>query len=181
MGVEDYPHYTYDDYLQWEGHWEVIYGIPFAMTPAPAVKHQLISNKIAGQLYNLLLNCNLCKALLPVDWVVDENTILQPDHLVVCSNKSDDFLGPKLCIPPVLIMEILSPATAHKDKYTKYKIYQKNGVKYYCIIDPETDSADVFVLQKDKYEGSDTFKDQLMRFDLEPCQIEFDFAKIFEI
>jgi hypothetical protein len=29
------PHYTYADYVQWEGKWEVIDGVPHAMSPAP--------------------------------------------------------------------------------------------------------------------------------------------------
>jgi hypothetical protein len=35
-GVKILPHYTYRDYLHWEGKWEVIDGIPNAMSPAPA-------------------------------------------------------------------------------------------------------------------------------------------------
>ena len=34
---EQLPHYTYEDYLCWEGRWELINGIPYAMTPAPTV------------------------------------------------------------------------------------------------------------------------------------------------
>jgi hypothetical protein len=31
-----YTYYTYEDYLHWEGRWELIDGIPYAMTPAGA-------------------------------------------------------------------------------------------------------------------------------------------------
>ena len=48
LRIEDLPHYTYDDYVQWEGRWELINGIPYAMTPAPSVKHQLISQNIGA-------------------------------------------------------------------------------------------------------------------------------------
>ncbi|TCK06622.1 hypothetical protein [Phorcysia thermohydrogeniphila] len=27
------PHYTYEDYKHWEGKWELIEGIPYAMCP----------------------------------------------------------------------------------------------------------------------------------------------------
>ena len=36
---EQLPHYVYDDYRQWEGRWELIEGIPYAMTPAPGFEH----------------------------------------------------------------------------------------------------------------------------------------------
>jgi len=50
LKIEDLPHYTYDDYVQWEGRWEIINGIPYAMVPAPGRKHQRLSVKIAAQL-----------------------------------------------------------------------------------------------------------------------------------
>jgi len=43
------PHYTYDEYCQWEGKWELIEGMPFAMSPAPIPAHQVIG----GNLYAL--------------------------------------------------------------------------------------------------------------------------------
>jgi hypothetical protein len=36
------PHYTYDDWLHWEGRWELIEGIPIALIPSPPPAHQLI-------------------------------------------------------------------------------------------------------------------------------------------
>lgn len=37
--LEDLPYYTYDDYKSWEGRWELIHGIPYAMSPYPTLKH----------------------------------------------------------------------------------------------------------------------------------------------
>lgn len=31
------PHYTYSDYCNWEGRWELIEWIPYAMSPAPSM------------------------------------------------------------------------------------------------------------------------------------------------
>ncbi len=31
LKAEYLPHYTYDDYIQWKGDWELIYGVPYAM------------------------------------------------------------------------------------------------------------------------------------------------------
>ena len=43
---EDLPHYTYEDYVQWEGRWELIKGIPYAMVPMPALRHQELCQNI---------------------------------------------------------------------------------------------------------------------------------------
>jgi hypothetical protein len=65
---EDLPQYTYEDYVQWEGRWELIQGIPYAMTPAPSIGHQVISSRINWQLRNLLQDCCRCEVLPPVSW-----------------------------------------------------------------------------------------------------------------
>ncbi len=174
--VEDLPHYTYNDYVHWEGRWELIRGIPYAMAPTPAVKHQRIGAKIIHYFGELLKECGACEVLLPVDWPITEDTVVQPDVLVVCNEHIGDV---KLETTPVLVFEILSPSTSRKDKVLKYQLYEAAGVKYYCIVDPKTDSATVFVLQKEKYDQSDEFKDGKIHFDLGPCQIDVDFRKIF--
>jgi len=123
------------------------------------------------------MKCKKCRAILPVDWPIAEDTVVQPDVLVVC----DEYIGiKKLEVTPVMVFEILSPSTARKDKIIKYQLSENAGVKYYCIVDPETNSATVFVLQKDKYRQAEEFKDGKMLFDFGPCQIEFDFSNIFE-
>ena len=179
LKTEDLPHYTYDDYVQWEGHWEIINGIPYAMTPSPVIKHQDLCGDIYFQLKTLLKNCKKCKPLLPVDWQITEDTVVQPDVLVVCG-EHDQLKGKKLLIPPVLIFEILSPSTSRKDKVLKYRLYQEAGVKYYCIVDPETGSTVVFQLLADKYSELEDFQAGSLTLDLGPCSIRFNFAEIFK-
>jgi Uma2 family endonuclease len=154
----------------------LIRGIPFAMTPAPIINHQRICRKIVWHLSELLNDCRKCEVLLPVDWQITEDTVVQPDVLVVCG---ENITGAKLEIPPVMVFEVLSPSTTRKDRIIKYQLYEQAGVKYYCIIDPDTNSADVFLLRKDKYGEAMVFKDGKMVFDPGPCRIEFDFSKVF--
>lgn len=174
---KDLPHYTYEDYVQWEGRWELIRGIPYAMVPAPVVKHQRICRNIILYLGELLKDCQKCEVLLPLDWPIADDTVVQPDVLVVCG---DNIGVVKLEKTPVMIFEILSPSTARKDRVLKYQLYENAGVKYYCIVDPETNSAEVFVLQKELYRQAEEFKTGKMVFDLGPCRVELDFRKIFE-
>jgi Uma2 family endonuclease len=177
LKIEDLPHYTYDDYVQWEGRWELIHGIPYAMVPAPVIKHQLIAGNIYSQLKESLKSCKKCKVLLPVDWPIAGDTVVQPDLLVVCG---EDIGEKKLEATPIAVFEVLSPATSKKDRVIKYRLYEEAGVKYYCIVDPDTNSVTIFVLQKDKYWNSGNFKEGQMPMDLGPCQIEFDIRGIFD-
>lgn len=175
---EDLPHYTVEDYMQWKGDWELIKGIPFAMTPSPVIRHQEISVKITTQLENQLENCPHCRIIPAVDWRISDDTVVQPDILVICDEIDTRWLEPNHL--PMMIFEILSPSTSKKDLGIKYRLYQEAGVKYYCIVDPEKNSVSVCVIKKDKYDDGDEIHEGRLRFDLEPCEIELDFGKIFK-
>lgn len=143
------PHYTYDDYCLWEGKWELIEGMPYAMSPAPVPAHQMIN----GNLYVVfkeVLNkgCENCKVYIPIDWKISEDTIVQPDLLIVSKKIEKKYLD----FPPVLIVEILSPSTASKDRGEKMELYQLQQVKYYIIIDPQFKKIEIYQLINSKYQ-----------------------------
>lgn len=170
------PKYTYSDYQNWEGKWELIDGNAYAMTPLPSIKHQDLSGNIHFQLKKLLEKCRKCKPLLPFDWKISNDTIIQPDNSVICYPVGDENYLTK---PPSLIFEILSPSTATKDRIIKYHIYQEQGVKYYVIVDPKTSSTDVFELKNNEYEKIVTTTNDKIIFDLNECNITFDFSEIW--
>jgi len=177
--LDDLPHYTYDDYLQWDGAWEIIYGVAYAMSPAPMIEHQTISNNIAWQLKESFDNCKACKTLLPVDWKIAEDTIVQPDNLVICHEPTNKKYLTKA---PKIIFEILSPSTASKDKNLKFKLYESEGVKYYIIVNPDDKVAKVYVLKDGKYIKVCDASDEVVTFEVSECQeekIPFDFSKIW--
>lgn len=171
------PHYTSQDYESWEGSWELIEGVPYAMSPAPTIKHQSISQKIAYQLSAILENCENCKALLPVDWKINEETIVQPDNLIVCGDVDGQYLSKA----PKVIFEILSPSTAKKDTGIKFDLYQQEGVKYYIIVNPDESLAKVYKLTDDgrliKKMDAQTEAYQL---EVENSKLNFDFSQIWD-
>ena len=179
MGVlkeEDLPQYTYEDYKLWDGDWELIYGVPYAMAPAPMIKHQAISNKIAWQLQDILEECEACQALLPVDWKIDNHTIVEPDNLVICHEPQNEAYITKA---PKIIFEILSKSTSHKDKNLKYSLYEKEGVAYYVIVDPTESIAKVYRLHEGRYIKVSDASDENIEFILDECSFIFDFGKIW--
>jgi Uma2 family endonuclease len=143
------PYYTIADWEQWEGKWELIEGIPYAMSPSPLRKHQ----RIAGNLYqefNLQLkDCKPCKVYNAIDWQITNDTVLQPDVLIVCGNP-----GRRLNFPPQLTVEILSPATASKDRNSKFYIYEEQKVKYYLMIDSDMNTVEAYIHNGEKYQKS---------------------------
>ena len=90
--VKILPYYTYDDYCIWEGKWELIYGIPYAMSPAPTTKHQRITAALLSEFHFALKKCKHCRVYDPVDYKVAEDTVIQPDVLVICGKPKLNFL-----------------------------------------------------------------------------------------
>ncbi len=172
------PHYTFDDYKLWEGRWELIHGTAYAMSPAPSFSHQRTSNKIAWVLESALnsqTNCQKCQALLPVDWRIDEDTVVQPDNLVVCHPVS----GAYLTRAPALIFEVLSKSTALKDQNLKFSLYEREGVKYYVMINAEDRVAKIYQIHEGRYIKLCDVADESVDFELGECSIHFDFSLIW--
>ena len=168
------PYYTYEDYKHWEGKWELIDGIPFAMAPSPIYNHQLIATNLSALFWNSLQDCEKCKVLQPLDYIVKDDTVLQPDLLIVYRAIKDyiDF-------PPSLVCEVLSPSTALKDRHTKYNIYQSQQIPYYIIISPITQEVEVYTIHERKYELARKGKDFVAEFEFEECRASIDFSKIW--
>lgn len=173
--VKILPHYTYSDYLHWEGKWEVIEGIPYAMSPAPVPMHQRISSNLSIEFGTPLKQCNQCKVYQPIDYLIADDTILQPDLLIVCDEIKKKFLD----FPPALVVEILSPATALKDRHTKYSLYQNQGIKYYIIVDPDTKEIEVYQIENGQYMLRQKGEKFVFSFQLEDCSAVVNFGEIW--
>jgi Uma2 family endonuclease len=143
--------YTYADYCTWDDgeRWELIEGVPYAMSPAPLRKHQRISVELLGQLHTFLKGkpCQVFHAPFDVRLNANEedDTVVQPDIVVVCDASKLDERGCKGT--PDLVIEILSPSTARIDKLLKFNVYERAGVREYWMVDPETETVQVFVFE----------------------------------
>jgi Uma2 family endonuclease len=123
-----------------------------------------------------LKRCEQCHALLPVDWKVSEDTVLQPDNLVLCYEPK----GSHITKAPALIFEILSKSSAQKDQETKYQIYEREGVGYYIIVDPVDRVAKIYELVSGKYRKLIDTEGDAVSFKLQSCSFELDFARILK-
>ena len=169
------PHYTYTDYEQWEGQWELMEGIPYAMSPLPVPKHQKIATAIASEFTVVLKGCKQCTAYQPIDYRITDDTILQPDMLVVCGEITKKYLD----FPPALVVEILSPSTALKDRHSKYSLYESQAIPYYLIISPDTEEVEVYTLKDGAYVLEQKGKQFSYSFLLGDCTAKIDFAEIW--
>lgn len=63
---------------------------------------------------------------------------------MVCDRNKIDKWGCKGA--PDLVIEILSPSTRRHDRLVKMNLYEQAGVREYWIVDPDTQSVQVFLL-----------------------------------
>ena len=175
---EHLPNYTYEDYVLWEGDWELIAGVPYAMSPAPTFTHQEINLNIGSTLKKALKKCKSCKVAPEVDWKISKDIVVQPDTLVVCKLLQR---GAYISQTPSIIFEVLSPSTKKKDRNLKYHLYAREGVKYYIMVDPAGMFAEVYKLDGTIYRLEGEFKTENYTFDIEECVFDFSFEEVFDL
>ena len=152
--LPEYKRYTYADYCTWgdEERWELIDGVPYAMS-APSQAHQEAFGVLFNQLYNYLKgkHCKVFAAPFDVrlNYDTGDDTVVQPDLLVVCDKAKLDEKGCNGA--PDMVIEILSPSTARHDRFVKFRLYQKYGVREYWIVDPETKTVQAHVLDEGRF------------------------------
>lgn len=168
--------YSYADYLTWpdEERWELIGGYPYNMSPAPNRKHQGILGELFRKFADFFEDrpCKVYVAPFDVRLAEDYSddhlieNVVQPDITVFCKK---DRLDKKGAVgAPDLAVEILSPSTSTKDVKTKLLLYQKFKVQEYWIVDPEKETVEVIVLDKEgRYNpGIVTERSQIVTSDL---------------
>ena len=175
MGNLDYKEfYSKDDYLNWEGNWELVEGVAYAMSPSPSFNHQYSNGKIFRELDQQLDNCQKCYAVIETDWEVSNDTVVRPDSMVICYEPDE-----RLVKTPDIIFEIISKSSARKDENLKFSLYEREGVKYYILVYPTEKKAKVYFLKDGKYIKEGDFSLEKYEFNLKECNIVFDFSFIW--
>ncbi len=174
---EEYiPHYTYGDYIHWEGDWELIEGNPFAMAPSPAFNHQSISMLIGTSLTDSIKSCKNCMVVSEMDYKIADDTIVRPDIALVCEQKDGAYIKKS----PELIVEIVSKSSATRDEKIKLTLYEVEKVPYYILLYPEDLKAKIYKLKNSKYEKIVDLLEGSFIFDEIICQAKIDFDFVFE-
>ena len=168
-------HYTYDDYKFWKGDWELIEGIPMAMSPAPMRKHQSLASELIYNLREQMENCLECEVLGEVDYKVNDETVLRPDIVLTCGEENEAYLTKA----PEIIVEILSPSTARRDEVYKFDIYEREKVGYYILIYPDDLRAKIYKLDGKAYDKQGDFTKESYLFEETSCRVSLDFKKVF--
>ena len=118
------------------------------MSPAPTNLHQTTLGKIFVSLSNFLEIKKYGEVkLAPFDVYFGSQNIFQPDIIFISNENLHQIQDKGLVGVPDLVVEILSPGTAHIDKGEKRDVYEQYGVKEYFMVDPATKMVTALMLQ----------------------------------
>ena len=174
------PYYKVSDWENWEGDWELIEGIAFAMSPSPVFKHQKTSRKITVLLDSQLIDCPFCELIYEFDWMISPDTIVRPDLMVVCGDKSDMEKLKRLASRPELIVEVLSESTERKDRDIKLALYEHEGVPTVILVDPENKVIEVYEIKTGVYSLLYKGEGETLPHQIKDCMLTPDWGMIWK-
>lgn len=143
--------FTYSDYLLLPDNgkrYEILEG-ELLMSPAPNAKHQTtlirlvrilsayVEKNILGQVF-----------IAPFDVVISKNDVVQPDLIFIPTKNEFKIKSSHMEGAPDLVVEIVSPGSAQRDRIIKRKIYALHGVKEFWLVHPEKEQIQILRLEK---------------------------------
>ena len=123
-------------------YWELPEGEPvelmkgrFIVSPSPNVLHQVIVSSLLEILRAAARKSGGIAVCAPMDVILSDDTILQPDLLYV-SKARRGIVKQRIDGAPDLVVEIIS-GSARRDRIEKLDLYARYGVGEYWIVEPE--------------------------------------------
>jgi len=162
MNIQSSPTpFTYDDYIALPDdgkRYEIIEG-EVSMTPAPSTRHQEVQIRLSSALFFYVDKHSLGRVLSsPVDLVLSMVDVVQPDVLFVARDRVHIIAKKNLVGIPNLIVEILSPSSTTRDQKEKLNLYQRYGLPEYWIVDPDSQTVEVYLSAANRLEKVETLK-----------------------
>ncbi len=123
--------------------YETVHG-ELLVTPAPRLDHQYAVTQLVLQLGPYLARHPVGQVLTsPADISWAPDVLVQPDVFVVAIDEARTFDWRRIKTL-LLAVEVLSPSTAHYDRFTKRRVYQEFGVPRYWLLDIDGRAAEVW-------------------------------------
>ena len=156
MAINPNVRYTYTDYINLEPYevrrYELIDG-EICVVPSPTPNHQ----RIAGKLYRILGeyadSSDSGQAFIaPLDVVLSDEDVLQPDIIFIAKERLGIVGEQNIQGAPDLVIEVLSPGTADRDRTIKRARYARFGVREYWLVEPISKTIEVLKASQEGFE-----------------------------
>lgn len=125
------------------------------LSGSPVPEHQDVVLNTAILVRSLIPDGKVMIA--PMSVQMTEMDVPQPDVFWAsahggCIRRTDQYYG-----APDLIVEVLSPSTAKRDKDYKFRLYERVGVREYWLVDPIQQLIEIWSLVNGRYARASVF------------------------
>ncbi len=162
MEAEKVKRWTYTDLLSLpeNGRQYELWDGELSMVPSPTAGHQTLLFSLAYLLQTFVRAQGLGRVLVaPLDVIFTEIWTMQPD-IIYISRQRMNIIQDRIRGAPDLVVEILSPSTAQRDRVEKRILYARFGVQEYWLVDPEARQVEVLTLGEGDYETAGLYGEE---------------------
>jgi Uma2 family endonuclease len=146
---------TYDDFLLFpdDGQRHELIDGEHYVTPSPNHKHQLVLGNLHYLIRRWLEDSRVGRIYLsPLDVVFTRHDVVEPDLLFLTHERARKILtAANVQGTPDLLIEIGSPSTRKRDETIKKRLYEREGVSEYWVVDPELDVIRVYTRDGERF------------------------------
>ena len=139
---------TYDDFLLFpdDGQRHELIDGEHYVTASPNTKHQGVSGNLHFLIRGWLEQHSVGRIFYaPFDVVFTRYDVVEPDLLYMSHARARDVLtAANVQGVPELVIEIGSPSTRKRDETIKRRLYEREGVSEYWVVDPDIDVIRVY-------------------------------------
>lgn len=121
------------------------------VSPSPKPKHQLVVLNCAEFLRKFKHQGYGEVYTAPLDVVLDDHNVVEPDVLFIRTERLHIVTDDNVVGAPDLVVEVVSPRTAARDRGIKAHLYAQFGVGEYWILDPESETLVSYQLKDGVY------------------------------
>jgi len=148
--VNSHIKFTYEDYcLMPEDRRCELIGGEFFMVPSPSVIHQRVAANLESILRQFVIEKGCGEVLYaPLDVVLSPQDVVQPDIMFISRERSYIVTDINIQGAPDLVVEILSPSTAERDRTIKKKLYARHGVRELWLVNAGAQVVEVHSIEE---------------------------------
>ena len=153
---------------------ELINGQIVMMSPRPSNSHCTVAENLFF-IFRKHLQGRTCRPLADGrDVYLTKKDRFMPDFMVVCDPDKVKYNG--VYGAPDLVVEVLSPSTAKRDRGYKKQVYEQCGVREYWLVNVAEKSVEQYLLAEGRLELAEVYTlppDYLTEEEKEPYITEF--------
>lgn len=116
------------------------------VTPSPLLRHQQLVWRLTLSIGNHLeSHPDQGRAFAaPLDVILTAHDVVEPDVLIVLGGQVDILTDKNIQGAPGIVIEVLSPSTRRRDRTIKQRLFDREGVQEYWIVDPDHNNIAVY-------------------------------------